>query len=115
MTQQEINEGNILIENFFYPASIQRKPEDCCEYHNCWDILMPIVEKIESLPNTSVYFSKTHLGIHRIEISVEKPTYSYSGMQKTIFIQSKSKIEGVYEAVVEFIKWYNLNKTNESS
>lgn len=54
------------------------------KYDTSWDWLMPVVEKIGK------QYIPTDLAINRI----------------TIF----EPIEGVYSAVVQFIKWYNQTK-----
>ena len=71
-------------------------PEAMC-YHSSWDWLMEVVEKIESL-GYYVNITGTYVSIGAIE-SKTNP----------IFIEKDSniKIEAVYNACVEFIKWYN--------
>jgi hypothetical protein len=78
-------------------------------YHENWNDLMPVVDKIESLEFVSVYTNKTSLGEFSIEINYDTHPYKYNQLKKTIFIKDKniSKIEAVYKACVEFIKWYN--------
>lgn len=82
-----------------------------CLFHNSWDWLMPVVEKIESL----------NLEINGVLTSFDV-TISYQYCQiideeglgicgiNTHSKDNKSKIEAVYKAVIEFIKWYNENK-----
>lgn len=62
-------------------------------FHRSWDWLMPVVEKIEGLSN-------------------DKKIIDWSRQSKTIFDfkLTDSKIEAVYNASVEFIKWYNEQK-----
>lgn len=70
-------------------------------YHTSWDWLMPVVEKIESLQGrTAILFSNTHKHICTI-----------SERDHTMLAQKdgETKIEAVYKAVFEFIKWYNEN------
>ena len=64
------------------------------KYHEDWNWLMEIVEKIESLG-------------YRIEI-VKHICRIYLSNKETIVISENiPKIEAVYSTVVEFIKWYN--------
>ena len=64
------------------------------EFHSDWNWLMEVVEKIESLG-------------YRIEI-VKHICRIYLSNKETIIISENTpKIEAVYNAVVEFIKWYN--------
>ena len=71
---------------------------DELKYHEDWNWLMVVVEKIESLG-------------YRIEI-VKHICRIYLSNKETIIISENTpKIEAVYNAVVEFIKWYN-NQNN---
>jgi hypothetical protein len=127
MTEDEIIDNNNLIAEFmgnkivydgishhFYyndnncmPKVIQTKNL----YNSSWNWIMKVVDKIESLKYISIYISKTYLcKKHRVEISYEAPDYQHSQNNKTIFIESESKIECVFFACVEFIVWYNSNK-----
>ena len=64
------------------------------KYHEDWNWLMEVVEKIESLG-------------YRIEI-VKHICRIYLSSKETIIISENiPKIEAVYNACVEFIKWYN--------
>ena len=67
---------------------------DALKYHEDWNWLMEVVEKIESLG-------------YRIEI-VKHICRIYLSNKETIIISENTpKIEAVYSACVEFIKWYN--------
>ena len=67
---------------------------DELKYHEDWNWLMEVVEKIESLG-------------YRIEI-VKHICRIYLSNKETIIISENTpKIEAVYIACVEFIKWYN--------
>lgn len=70
------------------------------KYHSSWDLLMPVVEKIESGGNYQVeidlfscYIMETKSLIDNSEILIE----SHEG----------KKIDAVWQAVVEFIKKHN--------
>ena len=69
-------------------------------YHHSWDWLMPVVEKIESL--NSICLIKNHW--------CNIKTTDFDSVNIKGFSTLKicdTKIEAVYKAVVEFIKWYN--------
>lgn len=66
-------------------------------FHLDWNWLMEVVEKIESL-EYNVEFSKNHC---IIIAEIEKVD------SKRITKYSEIKIKAVYNACVEFIKWYN--------
>ena len=70
---------------------------DELKFHSDWNWLMEVVEKIESLG-------------YRIEI-VKHICRVYLSDKETIIISENiPKIEAVYNACIEFIKWYNENK-----
>ena len=56
-------------------------------YHMRWDWLMPVVEQCKSFCNKKGWGTKSFIDCFR-----------------------NLEIENTYKAVVEFIKWYNLNK-----
>ena len=62
-------------------------------YHNDWNYLMLVVEKIESIKGTQIFING---------ISCE---IMFKG--KTISKHFNTKIEAVYNACVTFIEWYN--------
>jgi len=64
------------------------------KYHTSWDWLMPVVEKIESLSGTTVLIKRIGCEIIMYGKTISKQT-------------SDTKIEAVWLAVIEFIKWYN--------
>ena len=97
---------------------LERK--DYYKFHSSWDWLMPVVEKIESLNirNNGYDFPKVKFLGDCVEI------FTYATYRGTTFYwkgymgldgkcynhlsnQKNSKIEAVWCAVVEFIKWYN--------
>ena len=63
-------------------------------YHKDWNWLIEVVEKIESLG-------------YRIEIVKHICRIYLSNKETIVFSENTPKIEAVYNAVVEFIKWYN--------
>lgn len=92
-----INEGN----SNWYSVSA-----NMLEYDTSWDWLMPVVEKIESTKaKEGFYFDVDILSTGVIISSAAKHIVQITQEE----IQSTSKIEAVYNAVVEFIKWYNQN------
>ena len=69
-------------------------------FDTSWDWLMPVVERIEEVASGVTIYRK---GCHINEVG------SFSGSINGF--NHSSKIEQTYKAVVEFIKWYNENKT----
>ncbi len=71
-------------------------------YHESWDALMPVVEKIETL-GYGVRIEHNFCWINRI--SHDYIPNSYSDIQG-----EGTKIENTHKAIVKFIQWYNENK-----
>ena len=70
------------------------------KFHKDWNWLMEVVEKIESLG-------------YKVDIlKWENSQYCgiYLNGKKISGNETNTKIEAVYNACVEFIKWYNENK-----
>lgn len=73
-----------------------------CDYHDSWDWLMPVVEKIESLRFTSLVIADKRCSILNID----------TGFLADIKDEADTKIEAVWLAVVAFCKWYNEQKSS---
>ena len=97
-----------------------------CKYHESWNDLIPVVEKIESL-NLSEYGytwkgidGKIEYNNQSIHVEIERnKCWIYMNLQldpphtfnkKTDNTEFPTKIEAVYAAVVEFIEYYNTIK-----
>ena len=81
------------------------------KFHSDWNWLMEVVEKIENLQdeNNHVMYNV------QIEQSFTEIIDNHTSEIVIYDIDADSKIEAVYNTVIEFIKWYNeQNKTNES-
>lgn len=82
------------------------------KFHSDWNWLMQVVEKIESLGvNFWVVKNKVNLTI------VGELAQKLNNLYNTEFegydfeyYKGNTKIEAVYNACVEFVKWYNENK-----
>jgi hypothetical protein len=77
---------------------------DGLKFHTDWNWLMQVVEKIEKEHefNTKLWYNRTRKD-YQMQLF-------YTDFEKDIIVNSKSKIEAVYNACIEFIKWYNENK-----
>ena len=109
MTEQEILEGNTLIAEFMVAKPCKKHPNiqlflkikdnknpslqywHLLKYHKSWDWLIPVIDKIHS-SNYYVDYYLSELG------------QSNNG----VHINTKF-IEVSFNAVVEYIKWYNKN------
>lgn len=112
-------ENNKLIAEFLgysqphpdYPDTTYWYKKDCQPltillFHSDWNWLMGVIEKIESLPamkdNGNFFFeinqdSVTVFNSTRMDIVIE-------------VIGQGSRINNTYQAVIEFIQWYNEQK-----
>jgi len=73
-------------------------------FHSSWDWLMPVVEKIESLIfDDDEYYNFNILGGCYVIV------ISSHGNDLITSDRGQSKLECTYNAVIEFIKWYNEN------
>lgn len=79
------------------------------QYHNDWNWLMLVVEKIEDMKFYTNY-DMCITGKNDNEIMNFFRIYQGGYLGNIVgFGKSISKIEAVYNAVTEFIKWYNQN------
>lgn len=78
-----------------------RYSDEDLKFHNDWNWLMEVVEKIESLG----YWIEIHGGtINRCLIGSINSSY------ESFKVTKNTKIEAVYNACIDFIKWWNENK-----
>jgi uncharacterized iron-regulated protein len=77
-------------------------------YNDNWNRIMPVVEKIKKLEfefNTFSDYTKTEKYRNEVRIS-ELSVDKYC----RILIRNTDMLDAIFNAVVEFIKWYNENK-----
>lgn len=124
MTQEEIIEGNKLIELFYSGRTLstdgtffgrkQGMPKQYenwydivsvgdLKYHSSWDWLMPVVEKIETLGyHTKIscdeFGSWTQIH-YRLSLANTTETKAVN--------QHGTKIENTWKSVIQFITWHN--------
>lgn len=110
MTEQEIKDGNKLIRSFMeMPKYSMVMP-----YNSCWDFLMPVVEKIESLYDEF----HGHFGVHiysnvctiqgtKLRTDPENYHPAYLSDTNAMF---ETKLLSTWYNVLQFIKWYNEQK-----
>ncbi len=77
---------------------------DEMKYHKEWNWLMPVVEKINDTERYEVCIGDCHCHI----TDTENDNFKVRAL--TLSLQGKTTIEATYQAVVEFIKWYDQNK-----
>ena len=77
------------------------------KFHKDWNWLMEVVEKIESI-KIETYKVRVDIYFNCCKIN---PTHWEQLI--SIYGNKETKIEAVYNACVEFIKWYNENSAKE--
>lgn len=93
-----------MLDNVIVIDNVVTK-EDDLQYHKSWDWLMPVVEKIEATLDDDGYGNNV-----LIETSSCTILSGNDGSVVIGFTEGITKREATYQAVVEFIKWYNKNK-----
>ena len=89
----------------FYPSFSEHSTFDL-KFHSDWNWLIEVVEKIESLG----YIVSTHFNSTDIKNLDTLETICYNRGSWKQYTPPLTKIESVYNACVEFIKWYNEQK-----
>ena len=130
MENKEIIEGNKLIAEFMEVKNVREynlnSKHKCLvisdddgfidyveginflSYNDSWNRLMPVVENIKKLEfefNTFSDYTKTEKYRNEVRIS-ELSVDKYC----RILIRNTDMLDAIFNAVVEFIKWYNENK-----
>ena len=85
-------------QNFVSPKPYPQDKD--LKFHSDWNWLMEVVEKIECC---DFIFSIHHEVANIFNGECNELTYNET-------TQARTKIEAVYNACLEFIKWYNENK-----
>lgn len=109
MTTQE---SNILIADFMGAITVDKDgniKEDInkLRYNTCWDWLMPVVEKIESLFNEALIFAIHDSRAHIRADSQASLAYNIPDIPECYSGFLDSKIGAVYDTCIQFIQWYN--------
>lgn len=110
-----IGKAKVSLDKMYFPKN-ERFPDNMytckaqdLEYNTSWDWLMPVVEKIETMGyEFSINGERLGEGLkHNTWIGLPNGNI----LEKDQWFSSK--IESVYDAVIQFIQWYNQNKPNE--
>ena len=127
-TVKEIREANNLIAEFMGYKNTTPTDKDfniyenkeghkietmSMRYHDSWEWLMPVIEKIESIKGLTVHIISRHTSIlkdgspnfgHAVVDSIDKKFIRYFG---------DNKIDGTHAAVSEFAKRYKKSLIKE--
>ncbi len=106
MIQEEIQEGNKLIDKFYkegftgQETTSYTRPSQLI-YHCSWDALIPVIKKIDSGE------CRILLPMNGIKDSIAPYIIARRGIIRSLL---KLELMATFKAVVEFIKWYNEKK-----
>jgi nucleoside-specific outer membrane channel protein Tsx len=107
-----VMEGDGGINLMYFPDSSKQHVYQCqqrdvagMKYHCSWTWLMPVVTKIEHLFDGYLDFT---IGSDFVQVSSFQTDYKYRREHEV-----DDKLDAVYKAVVEFIKWYNKLEPHE--
>ncbi len=115
ISKSDLSEGNRLIEQFMCESDIFEEPH----YDDSWDKLMSVIEKIESIgegnnesvENYHFILSKRYTRViynWDYYLSENKnPPFNDCYKDYRIALFFDSKILATWQAVVDFITWYN--------
>jgi hypothetical protein len=95
-----ITDGISLFDTDFKPLK---------DYDKSWDYLMLVVEKIETLDNLGGIVNIVQ-GQCTIKSRMAGDHSVYANKSNYMLMGVKGKLLSTYQAVVEFIKWYNQQK-----
>jgi len=84
-------------EGFAQRDKYPKNPFEEISFNSSWDWLMPVVEKIHSDTDCFVTIYYKECTIHNM----------YSNKMKDIRSEKENTLQSIYEAVVQFVKWYN--------
>jgi hypothetical protein len=141
MTEAEIIKSNVLIAEFMgyekgadidspefeipdHPIEVHWMGNLCgyerdeLRFHTLWEWLMPVVEKIESIKDPhdgfyGVYISSNSCCIQgtSLHMALSDPDYGPVYYDEVVL---GSKLESTYQAVIQFIKWFNSKQQSEN-
>ena len=98
------------LTNSVYSSILLKSHTENLFFHDSWTWLMPVVEKIEQLKNGYGFTFSVKISGNYCTIE----SYNYSLIVRIVECNNITKFKSVYNACVEFIKWYNeQNKNNE--
>ena len=80
-------------------------PQDELQYYTSWDWLMPVVDKIESFEDDH-RCCKYNVNIQQCWVEI----IDNENSDEIVAVDGYDKKAATYNAVVEFIKWYNKNQ-----
>ena len=100
-----ITESDFLADNYKVKKKDILMVIECTKYHSDWNWLMEVVEKIESISFEEDNFINVTIGC-----GFDCTIQDAHGKLFELSTCEHTKIKTVYNACLEFIKWYNEQK-----
>lgn len=97
---------DVTVDMYFLETSKKYVNKNDLKFHSDWNWLMEVVEKVESL--TDINSNGCFMVLESIGFNAKFIFDDGTRILKDS--KGETKIEAVYNACVEFIKFYNLNK-----
>ena len=89
---------------------IDLNDEDSAKFHESWDWLMPVVEEIENTKMINGDWFMVSIGKFKVSI-IRKCRLGNPYFDDEIYhVDTMTKIDATWNAVVEFVEWYNAHK-----
>jgi hypothetical protein len=99
--------------NHLFPYEHQYYDANYGQWNHNWSWLMPVLDKIEALGHHTVASQSYVTGYQYINIMTGTSIMLQSPDNPTKFMgMAKLKIDAYYQAITEFIEWYNKRKAN---
>ena len=101
-------EGNIISIRNYRGIEIDREYNPN-SYHNDWNSLMRVAEKIETVETKD---GRTFtIDMHRDSVLI----FEYGlTTNEIIFTEGRGRLENLYNACIEFVKWWNEERTDSA-
>ena len=109
---EKFTDGSGVVQGLNYKLIEKKhgKGNNGFRFHTSWDWLMPVVEKIN---NSFVEYEHNDKGIVNGLVKGKDGEWVDDRINRVHNAVLQFNIDITYQAVVEFIKWHNLNKHNE--
>ncbi len=104
-------ENEIFNTTLFYYTLDGCLDENSLKFHSDWNWLMEVVEKIYSLGGKNKPYYGITFTMHNDTFQFGLDNMTEKGLNKHISSHKNNltRIQAVYNACIEFIKWYNEN------
>lgn len=106
-----IGGGNVMRKKTEWKYGCQQYKEfkyEDLKYHSSWDWLMSVVEKIENFEDENRCAKYNFNCVQSFVEIVDNET-----SEEIIEIDLDNKFDSIYQAVVQFIEWYNKQALNK--